>query len=85
MFLVFFFAQRRGGISYQPTDKKALYVRMLGEESCSMHEYLLASIFAFSLGILGVKLHVKNIITFDEQKKEERTMDGRNKMLVINK
>lgn len=33
-FVLCFFVQRRGGISYQPTDKKALYVRMLGEESC---------------------------------------------------
>lgn len=76
-----FFAQRRGGISYQPTDKKALYVRMLGEESCSMHEYLLASIFAFTLGILGVELHVKNVITFDEQKKEWTEQDAGDKQV----
>lgn len=46
-----------------------------------MHEYLLASIFAFTLGILGVELHVKNVITFDEQKKEWTEQDAGDKQV----
>ena len=40
----FFWLQRRGGISYNKTDKKALYVRMLGRLDIGSLNYYLLSI-----------------------------------------